>query len=426
MPSFRAVLFGGLVALLAAPLSGPLSGSLSGASPGLLSSAAAQQAAEQPFSAWLGDFRARALEQGLAPATLDRAFAGVEPVARVIELDRRQPEFVLGFGRYLANAVTEERIARGRALLDKHAVLLSQVERTYGVQARFLVAFWGLETNFGATFGSFPVIDALATLAWDGRRRAFFEAELLQALRIVQSGDIEPARMEGSWAGAMGHLQFMPSTFTAHAVDGDGDGRRDIWGSLPDVFASAANYLSALGWNGDETWGREVRLPEGFDYGLVSIATRPEIVKPLAAWADLGLRRADGGPLPRAEMQAGLILPAGAEGPAFLVYENYGHILSWNRSILYAVAVGHLADRLIGLPPLATQPPAEAERLAVAQVEEIQRRLVALGFDAGEADGRIGPQTREAIRAFQRSLGLPADAFASPALLQTLRRRTEG
>ncbi len=383
-------------------------------------------AAEQPFSAWLADFRARAEAQGIPPATLERAFAGVQPIPRVIELDRRQPEFVLSFWRYLGNAVTEQRVAQGRELLDTHAVLLDQVARTYGVPARFLVAFWGLETNYGATFGSFPVIHALATLAWDGRRRNFFETELLTALRIVAAGDIEPARMEGSWAGAMGHLQFMPTTFWAHARDGDGDARRDIWGSLHDVFASGANYLSSLGWQADETWGREVRLPADFDYALVSIATRPEVVKPLADWTALGVRRADGGPLPQADMRGGLILPAGAEGPAFLVYENYRHILSWNRSILYAVAVGHLADRLIGLPPLSAQPPAGDQRLAVEEVREIQRRLGRLGFDAGEPDGRVGPMTREAIRAFQRSIGVPADAFASPALLQELRRRERG
>lgn len=381
-------------------------------------------AAEQSFDAWLAEFRIRAQAEGIEAATLDRAFAGVQPIPRVIELDRRQPEFVLSFWRYLGNAVTPERIAQGQALLREHEILLSQVERTYGVQARFLVAFWGLETNYGATFGSFPVIGALSTLAWDGRRQAFFETQLLDALRIIQAGDIEPARMEGSWAGAMGHLQFIPSTFTGHAVDGDGDGRRDIWGSLPDVFTSAANYLSTLGWKGDETWGREVLLPDGFDYDLVSIATLPETRKSLADWTALGVRSADGSALPRVDIEGGLILPAGAEGPAFLVYENYRHILSWNRSILYAVAVGHLADRLVGLPDFTAQAPADQRRLAVEEVKEIQRRLAQLGFDVGEADGRIGPQTRNAIRAFQTSAGLPSDAFASPALLEELRRRS--
>ncbi|WP_119165637.1 lytic murein transglycosylase [Algihabitans albus] len=383
-------------------------------------------AAEQPFEVWLADFQARAQAEGIEAATLGRAFAGVQPIPRIIELDRRQPEFVLSFWRYLGNAVTPERIAQGQALLREHEVLLTQVERTYGVQARFLVAFWGLETNYGATFGSFPVIGALSTLAWDGRRRAFFEAQLLDALRILQAGDIDPARMEGSWAGAMGHLQFIPSTFTGHAIDGDGDGRRDIWGSLPDVFASAANYLSTLGWNGEETWGREVLLPDDFDYDLVSIATLPETVKSLTDWTALGVRSADGTALPRADVSGGLILPAGAEGPAFLVYENYRHILSWNRSILYAVAIGHLADRLIGLPEMRSQPPADQRRLAVEEVKEIQQRLADLGFDVGEPDGRVGPQTRNAIRDFQSSAGLPADAFASPALLEELRRRSQG
>ncbi|MEX2409406.1 MAG: lytic murein transglycosylase, partial [Rhodovibrionaceae bacterium] len=280
----------------------------------------------------------------------------------------------------------------------------------------------GLETNYGSNFGSYPVIHALATLAYDPRRDDFFRAELLHALEIIDKGHIDAGQMQGSWAGAMGHLQFMPSTFAAYAVDGDGDGRRDIWGSLPDVFASAANFLSSLGWNGQETWGREVQLPGGFDYSLVSIETFPETRKPLSAWASLGVRAADDSALPYGEQLAALLLPGGHEGPAFLVYENYRHTLNWNRSILYAIAVGHLADRLTGAPPLAAQPPLEEARVSTEDIKTMQSLLNRLGFDAGAPDGKVGPLTRTAIRDFQRSRDLPADAFPSASLLSNLRR----
>ena len=390
----------------------------------LTSPALAEVAARsQPFDAWLEDLKSEARGRGVSNATLEAAFRQAEPIGRVIELDRRQPEFTLSFWRYMNNAVSETRVERGRALLREHAELLAEVEARYGVQPRFLVAFWGLETNYGDTFGNFPVIGALSTLAYDTRRSDFFRKELLTALGILEAGDIAPDRMEGSWAGAMGHLQFMPTTFAAYAADYDGDGQRDIWGSLPDVFASASNYLSSIGWKGDQTWGREVVLPAGFDYALVSIATTPEIRKSLTQWAELGVRRADGGPLPADDdIEAALILPAGGEGPAFLVYDNYRRILSWNRSILYAVAVGHLADRLVGKPPLSVAPPAGETRLSREEVKEIQRLLGDLGFNPGGADGRVGPRTRDAIRAYQKSAGLVPDAYASPRLLASLRQ----
>jgi membrane-bound lytic murein transglycosylase B len=376
---------------------------------------------QESFERWLQGLRQEAQARGVTAATFDRAFAGVEPIARVVELDRRQPEFTLSFERYLQNAVTETRVARGRALLETHADLLARVQRKYGVQPRFLVAFWGLETNYGQTFGNFPAIAALATLAYDGRRGDFFRGELLSALDILESGDIEVARMEGSWAGALGHLQFMPTTFAVHAVDGDGDGRRDIWGSLPDVFASAANYLSALGWSDQETWGREVRLPSDFDWTLASIETMPETNKPLAAWSSIGVRRANGRPLPQAEMSGAIVLPAGHAGPAFLVYPNYRRILRWNRSIFYAIAVGHLADRLVGKPAMVTMAGSSDSRLKTAEIREMQALLGRLAFDAGKPDGKVGPMTRAAIRAYQQQAGLPADAYPSLALLQRLR-----
>lgn len=386
----------------------------------------AVQIDQADFETWLQGLRREARGRGVSEATLDRAFAGIRPIPQVIELDRRQPEFTLTFWRYLGNAIADERVRRGRELLRTHGELLARVEAAYGVQPRYLVAFWGLESSYGDNFGSFPVIGALATLAHDPRRADFFREELLTALRILEAGDIAPERMEGSWAGAMGHLQFMPSTFAAYAVDATGDGRRDIWGSLPDVFASAANFLSQVGWRGDEDWGLEVLLPAGFDHSLSSIDTQPETWMSLAEWSALGVRAASGYALPQEAREAALLLPAGHAGPAFLVHQNYLRILRWNRSILYAVAVGHLADRLVGGPPLAAQPPAEDQRLSNEEVRELQSLLMRLGYDAGGVDGRLGPRTRAAIRAFQRSSGLPPDAFADPRLLAELRRAAGG
>jgi len=388
----------------------------------LLAGVPAGQAAEQPFDTWLKALRTEAAAAGISAGTLDEALRDVRPIDRVIELDRRQPEFTQTFWTYMERRVSPDRVERGRELLRRHRALLNEVATEYGVQPRFLVAFWGLETNFGDYLGSFPVIGALATLAHDERRSEFFRAQLLDALRILDQGHIEPASFKGSWAGATGHLQFIPSTFVRHAVDGDGDGRKDIWGNLRDVFASGANYLSDLGWKGDERWGRPVRLPEDFDWTLATLDTR----KPLDAWAGMGVRRADGGPLPVIDgMQGSIVLPQGHEGPAFLVYDNFRAILSWNRSINYAIAVGHLADRIVGLPRLTLGRDVANEPLSRDQAFELQRRLNAQGFDAGKPDGLPGPRTRSAIRAFQKAAGLPADGHASPRLLERLREASD-
>lgn len=307
----------------------------------LLVGAASAQAG-QDFSQWLEDMRAEALAAGISPALLDEAFAGLEPLERVIDLDRRQPEFTQRFEDYVTRRVSEARIARGRELLRTHAATLERVSRHYGVPPRFLVALWGIESNFGQHTGNFSVIQALATLAYEGRRGAYFRGELLQALRIVEAGHIPLARLTGSWAGAMGQAQFMPSTFAGYAVDGDGDGRIDIWQSVPDVLASAANYLARMGWRADQTWGRPVRLPRGFDARHAGLETR----KSLAQWQKLGVRRVDGSALPVRDLQASLLLPEGVGGPAYLVYDNFRVLLRWNRSNAFAVTVGTLADRL--------------------------------------------------------------------------------
>ncbi len=383
---------------------------------GALFTLARQGACSENFSEWLEGLRQEARAKGISEAILHEALDDLHPIPRVIELDRRQPEFTQSFWRYLDARVTEGRIERGRMLLELHAELLDSIEKQYGVQPRFLVAFWGLETNFGDYLGSFPVIGSLATLAYDPRRSDFFRSELLAALSILDDGHITAKEMFGSWAGAMGQPQFMPSTFVRFAVDADGDGRRDIWHSLPDVFASAANFLSESGWQGDKTWGREVRLPPGFNLELTGL----EIEKNLAAWQILGVRKINGNDLPRVNMKASLILPAGHAGPAFLVYNNYRTTLQWNRSDLYAIAVGHLADRIAGKSPLATVRPASEQRLSRNQVEKMQELLSAHGFDPGPIDGVIGSQTREAIKEFQRTAKLPADGHPSPELLEVL------
>ncbi len=300
---------------------------------------------EDDFLSWLDELKTEALAKGISGATLDTAFAGLQPIPRVIELDRNQPEFKKDFQSYMKLTVTGSRIRRGRWLLVKHRALLDAIRVEYGVQPRFLVAIWGLETNFGSNTGSFPIIGAVATLAHDTRRSRFFRAELLNALTILDEGHITVSDMRGSWAGAMGQVQFMPSSFVRFAVDGDKDGRKDIWHSLPDVFASAANFLSGNGWDPDYTWGRQVTLPPGWNGDLAGLDTK----MPLAKWQDMGIRRISGEDLPDADITASLIQPSGSNGPSFLVYRNYRAIMRWNPSHLYALAVCRLADRLAGV-----------------------------------------------------------------------------
>lgn len=380
--------------------------------------AASARAQDSNFEVWMLALKMEARSAGISQATIDTALSGVTPIQRVTELDRKQPEFTQTFWDYLDKRVTPQRVERARRLLSTHRVLLNQVQARYGVQPRFLVSFWGLESNFGSHTGGFSVIRALVTLAYDERRAEFFRAQLLDALRILDNGHISAEAMQGSWAGAMGQVQFIPSTFMRYAVDFDGDRRKDLWGSLPDVFASAANYLGAIGWRGDETWGREVRLPEGFDYGLADLSKR----KPIGDWQALGVRRPDGSDLPRADLEAAIVLPAGHKGPIFMVYNNYHSILRWNRSILYAIAVGHLADRIAGLPAMAAKRPAVEKPLRRADVKTMQGLLAALGFDAGVSDGVVGAKTRAALKEFQNQAGLAADGYPTHEVLGALRK----
>ena len=304
--------------------------------------AIAADAQEEDFAAWLTDFRQAALSEGISSETLDAVLPGLTFRARVVELDRRQPEGTLTYAEYLSRVLPPARVNRGKRLLRKHRALLTEIGDAYGVQPRFIVALWGIESDFGRVTGGFAVLDSLATLAFDGRRSKFFRAQLLAALRIVDDGHIQPDKMLGSWAGAMGQSQFMPSSFQQFAVDHDGDGRRDIWGTLPDVFASAANYLAKAGWKHDQTWGRRVRLPEGFDLDLKGL----EVTKSLPEWQALGVRRSNGDDLPTRQLTASLILPGGPGGPAFLTYPNYRVLLKWNRSHYFATTIGQFADLL--------------------------------------------------------------------------------
>lgn len=367
------------------------------------------------FDLWLEGLRTEAAQKGVSASTLDKALTGLQPVPRVIELDRRQPEFSQTFWKYLTTRVNSTRIQRGRALLQKHADLLARVEKRFGVQPRFLVAFWGLESNFGDYTGVFPALGAIATLAHDPRRSDFFRDQLMAALGLVDGGHVAPD-IKASWAGAMGQTQFIPTTYRDFALDFDGDNKRDLWGSLPDIFASSANYLARSGWQGDRTWGREVKIPKDLDLDLVGLSVK----KKLADWQKLGVRRIDGRNLPTVDVEASLVLPSGYNGPAFLVYQNYRSILIWNRSTLYAIAVGHLADRLAGGPELQSPRTAETA-LSRNDVIFIQNKLTDLGFDTGGADGIVGSNTRKAIKDFQKSVNLPADGFPSAGFLERLR-----
>ncbi|MFP4668346.1 MAG: lytic transglycosylase domain-containing protein [Desulfobacterales bacterium] len=330
-----------MAALMLAPLNGDV-----------LASQEADVSGEIPaysdgaFDDWLESLRKEARQRGISDKTLDAALKDVSPITRVVELDRSQPEFIQTFQTYIHRRVDEKRVKRGRQLLEKHRVLLNEIYAEYGVPPRYIIAFWGMETNFGDYMGGFQVIEALATLAYDQRRSDFFRSQLFEALQIVEQGHITPDEMKGSWAGAMGHMQFLPSTFTGYAVDYTGNGRKDIWGSVPDAFASAANYLSNMGWQKGERWGRRVSLPENFDRDLASL----DIKKSLKEWSELGIRRADGSSLPKADMEGSIVMPQGKDGPAFMVYDNFRAIMRWNHSVNYAIAVGHLADRIAGMP----------------------------------------------------------------------------
>lgn len=375
-------------------------------------SQAAEAAHYADFRAWREEFRRYAASQGISERTLTQALDNARYRERVIELDRYQPEFVRPIWEYLDTAVSSTRINNGREKLAEHRDTAKQMQQRYGVPAEIIVAIWGIESNYGSNFGSFSALDAFATLAYDGRRRDFARGELLAALRIIDSGDIPADKMIGSWAGAMGHTQFIPSSFEAYAVDGDGDGRRDIWGSIADVMASTANYLAKAGWQRGQPWGAEVNLPSDFDYAQTERRSRD-------AWAAQGVR-AVSGELPGFD-SAAIIVPAGADGPAFMVGPNFRAILRYNNATSYALAVGTLADAIAGRAGIQQRWPREQAPLTRDDVRELQRQLNAAGYNVGGADGIMGPNTRRGLREFQRDQGLTPDGFATQALLERLK-----
>ncbi|NLC22845.1 MAG: lytic murein transglycosylase [Halomonadaceae bacterium] len=369
------------------------------------------------FETWLTEYRRYAAAQGISEATLLSALDGVRYRPRVLELDRSQPEFVRPIWQYLDSAVSQTRVSEGRARLDEHRDTALRMQERYGVPAEIVVAIWGIESNYGGNFGDFSTLEALATLAFDGRRRDFARGELLAALRIIEAGDIEPQRMIGSWAGAMGHTQFIPSSFESYAVDGDDDGRRDIWQSIPDVMASTANYLAKAGWRAGQPWGVEVSLPSDFDYAQAELDTR----RASHEWSAQGVRGMAEDSLPDFD-QASVIAPAGAQGPAFLVGPNYRAILRYNNATSYALAVGTLADQIAGREGIRSAWPRDEQPLSRSQVRELQQVLNERGFNVGTPDGILGPNTRRGLRAYQQSVGITPDGFATVALLERLRR----
>jgi membrane-bound lytic murein transglycosylase B len=370
---------------------------------------------DQRFARWITDFSTSARAAGITDATLQSAFQGARFIPRVTEQDGAQAEFTRAVWDYLDSAVSPQRVIRGQDRLLQARPAVDAAAARYGVPAEILAAIWGMESNYGSNTGDIPTIDALATLGFEGRREAWARSQLLAALKILQNRDIYRAQMIGSWAGAMGQTQFLPSNFLAYAVDADGDGRRDIWGSVPDVMASTANFLARSGWQPGQPWGREVRLPPGFDLALADGEQR----RPAAAWAGLGVQTMDGSPLP-ALADAALLLPAGARGPAFIVGPNFRTILRYNNSTSYALAVGLLAQALGGGPPVQAAWPRDLQPLSRSQLLALQTALNTRGFDSGTPDGVAGPATRNAVRRYQQSVGLPADGYPTLELLQRL------
>ncbi len=364
---------------------------------------------------WLAAFRDRALAAGIASGTLD-ALAGAEYLPKVVHNDRHQNEFTKTIWDYLDKAVSDDRIAGGRKALATNKPTLDRIEATYGVDAEIVTAIWGLESAYGAVRGDLPTLHALATLAYDGRRGAFFEGELIAALKILQAGDATAETLRGSWAGAMGHTQFMPSSWHAFAVDFTADGKRDIWSDDPtDALASTAAYLAGKGWIKGAPWGVEITLPPGFDYDL----TTERVKKPVAEWQAMGVRLAAGGDLPD-HGAASVLLPGGHKGAAFLIFHNFHVIESYNTADAYVIAVGHLADRLKGGGPILSPWPREERALSFDERVALQKKLTAAGFDTGGVDAKMGPKTVAALKAFQKAKGLVPDGFPTLSVLHAL------
>jgi membrane-bound lytic murein transglycosylase B len=374
--------------------------------------------AQNDFQDCLQTIRAEALRQSVPTPVIDTAFRGLTPDPKVIDLDSRQPEFSLTYGKYVANMISADRIAKGQQKLAQYRGLLDALQGEYGVPGQYLVAFWGAETNYGSYMGDFSALRSVATLACMTKRTVFFSNETVQALRILADNHMTTQQMKGSWAGAMGNMQFMPSTFTKYAVDRDGNGRIDIWNSMPDAFASAANFLRGIGFKPGLPAAEEVVLPQKFPLDQADTT----VEKPIRAWAAMGVKRPGGGPLPQSDEPASIVLPAGWRGPAFILYPNFKAVMNWNRSTLYALSVAILAQQIAGGPAVVQTAPTDDEPLSHNTVVDIQTRLARLGLYTDEADGLLGPKTRSAVRLFQKQAGLPADGHPTPEMVARLQQ----
>lgn len=376
-----------------------------------------QASSNARFQNWVKSFKRRAQAQGIRSDVLNRAFAGVTYDPDVIRRDRNQSEFTKTIWEYLDSAASDTRVRNGKAALRDNRRTLRRIEATYGVPAEVVTAVWGLESAYGSFRGDNDVIRSLSTLAFDGRRGKFFEAQLIAALKIIQSGDTDPRNMTGSWAGAMGHTQFIPTSYLAYAVDFTGDGKRDIWSEDPtDALASTAAYLKRSGWVKGQPWGVEVRLPQGFNYAQAS----RKVTKSPAEWGRLGVRDMNGRVVPN-HGKASILLPGGGRGAAFMIFRNFAVIERYNAADAYVIGVGHLSDRIAGGPPIQGGWPRGDRALSFSERKELQQRLTNAGFSTNGVDGKIGPNTIAAVRAYQRAAGLLPDGYASLDLLKRLR-----
>lgn len=381
----------------------------------LLLSLNANAEGDPTFNAWLAALKAEARSKNISEKAIETTLENAIFLPRVIELDRSQPEFVSTFFTYIQKRVTRQRVEEGKAKIKEHLALLEKVEAKYGVPKNILVAFWGLETNYGQNKGNTSLASALLTLAYEGRRADFFRQQLINLMRIVDAGHHEPNSMRGSWAGASGHMQFMPSTFLDYSVDANEDGRNDIWDNLPDAMASAANYLSTIGWKQQEPVALEVKLPQNFEYYQAQLGLRQQSKN----WAMLGVTQVDGTALPTLENTA-IILPQGYQGPAFLVGNNFDVVMKWNRSVNYALSVSHLADQLVESKPIVNGWNLDNVAITFSQAWAMQEKLNKLGYDSGAPDGYPGTKTKAAIRSYQLKNDLPADGYPSYDLFNRL------
>jgi peptidoglycan lytic transglycosylase B len=381
--------------------------------------AEAIRAAAANFRSCIAAYWPLAERRGIPREVFEANVAGLTPDLRIMDLMDAQPEFTKSIWDYLDILVSDARIENGRAILAQHRASFDAMEKAYGVDRHYVAAIWGVESNYSTQIGDRSVIRSTATLACIGRRQDFFREEFLSALEILARGDVRPDHLMGSWAGAFGPTQFMPTSFKKYAVDFDGDGRRDVVDSVPDLIASTANNLKKDGWVTGQTWGYEVVLPQGFDF-LLADRSRTMTMR---EWERAGIRRVGGKAFPRSDDKAFLLLPAGAQGPGFLMLQNFRTIMKYNPAEAYAMAIGYLADRLRGSEPFVQPWPRHERVLTRAERYELQQHLAQRGFDVGEPDGRFGGRTRNALRQFQSSVGAVPDGFASGAVLERLRGR---